>query len=885
MKTKTLTNDQVQTAFLKYDRETWVHNAKVACILLMILMPVGSFLDFFVYPTNLWYFFQLRIICSLLAVLGWWLFKTSFGQKNYQVLKILWYIQPGFFMCWMIAVSEGAVSPYYAGLNLLILAIYVVFHGNLKEDLTTFGLIISMYLGACFIHGSIENKGILFNNLYFLILTGIIAITGNYFYNRLRFQEFELRYKLDQSRKKLIEVDKLKNRFFANISHELRTPLTLLLAPLEKIRKEKNLHFDEETNDCLTIMYMNTLRLLKLINDLLDLVKLEEGKLEIKSTAINISFFIKGLISSIQGAINQKGLKFTSHIQEDISCVLADQDKLEKILLNLIFNAIKFTPKNGLVEIKILKKEETLLFKITDTGIGISEKDIPFIFDRFWQADTSMRRRYQGSGIGLSLVKELTEAHGGSISIDSQKNKGTTFTVKIPYKPAPLNLPQAKKSVELNENRSSNDWLESIYRKAEYSPFLTRPQKPLHFKNVRQNNRPEILIVDDAPDILRFIAYEMGREYTILEAVDGQEAINKATIHLPDLIILDMMMPKKDGIEVCKELKSDPSTENIPIILLTARADEQTKMRALFAGATDFITKPFSSAELYARVKNLIKTSHLQCKLTEQNQTLGNSLKEIKQMEIQLIQTEKLASLGRMSAGIIHEINNPLNFLSSILYVLGQKEKLLPKRNTLKYKENIQDMKDGLNRIQQIVSNLRTFAHPAPGQFATVKIYEIIETTLKLLSNQWKSHIAIKTHIDANHTVYGNKNLLIQVLLNLIQNAIDSVKLKHSDKLTAKILIQSQTKNNFLYLTIRDNGRGIDKKHIDKIFDPFFTTKKVGEGMGLGLSICYRLIQQHKGHIKINNAPQKFTEFSLELPINKKYPSKKLKEPHYEPTL
>lgn len=876
MKTKILTNDQVQIAFLSYDRETGINNTKVACVLVMVLMPVGSLLDFFVYPEHLWYFFQLRVICSLLAACIWKLFKTSYGKKYYQLVKVGWYMLPTFFICWMIAVTEGAVSPYYAGLTLIILAVYVVLNGNIKENIITVGLITSMYLGACFIHGSIESKGILFNNLYFIFLTGVIAITGNYFYNRLRFQEFKLRYELDQSRQKLLEVDKLKNRFFANISHELRTPLTLLLAPLEKIRNEKNLLLDEETNSCLKVMYINTMRLLKLINDLLDLAKLEEGKLEIKSAAINIPFFIKGLISSIQGAIKRKGLKFTSYIQEDINNVSADQDKLEKILLNLIFNAIKFTPEGEHIEIKITKTEKNLIFKIIDTGIGISEKDIPFIFNRFWQVDASMRRIHQGSGIGLSLVKELIEAHGGSISMSSQKNKGTTFTVNIPYKPAPSNPPQTKESVQLNENPSSDDWLETLYRKAEYSPFLTRPQKAPQFKKIRQDNRPEILIVDDEPDILQFISSEMSREYTVLEAVNGQEAIEKAKMHQPDLIILDMMMPKKDGIEVCKELKLDPSTENIPIILLTARADEKTKMNALFAGATDFITKPFSSSELYARVKNLIKTSCLQRKLTEQNQTLGNSLKEIKQMEIQLIQTEKLASLGRMSAGIIHEINNPLNFLNSIIYVLAQKRKILPKEESHKYNETINDLEEGINRIQEIVSNLRTFAHPDQGEFSSIPILEVIDITLKLLSNQWKDHVSVEIDIHVNHRVYGNKNFLIQILLNLIQNAIDSVKLKHSEKSTTKILIHSQIKDELLYLTLHDNGVGIDKQHLDKIFDPFFTTKDVGDGMGLGLSICYKLIQKHKGHIKITSTLGKFTELILELPT---------KETHYEPTV
>ncbi|MEK7677316.1 MAG: HAMP domain-containing sensor histidine kinase, partial [Verrucomicrobiota bacterium] len=441
-----LNTPELQQAFSEYDRRERLTNAKVACALVVVLMPAGFTLDCFVYPEQVTFFLELRFLCSLIVGFVWLLLRTPFGIRHYRVLGMAWYFFPSFFIAWMIAATEGAVSPYYAGINLVLLAVSSVIHGTLRESILVFVLLMTLYLGACFWHflntPVLETQGIFFNNLYFLVLTAVIVITGNYFYNRLRVREFVLRYELKknqemlaESNSKLVETDKLKSAFFANISHELRTPLTLLLTPLETLLNNKNFSFDAEMRDLLATMHANGMRLLKLINDLLDLVKLDSRAMEVKRETLALPEFVKGLANSVRKVAEDRRLLLTTSLGAGVETILADRDKLERIILNLLFNALKFTPAGGRVELLVEKQAADLVIKVTDTGMGISEQHLPFIFDRFWQADSSARRKYQGTGIGLALVKELVEVQGGQVSAESRQGKGTTMLVRIPFLP------------------------------------------------------------------------------------------------------------------------------------------------------------------------------------------------------------------------------------------------------------------------------------------------------------------------------------------------------------------------------------------------------------------------------------------------------------------
>jgi signal transduction histidine kinase len=892
---------EIRDAYNAYTEEVRVRNSKVACVLVMLLMPAGLLLDFFVYPDKVRDFLIVRFAASFLAVLVFLgLRSPRLSGWQSRLLCMGWYLIPASSIAWMIAVTGGMTSTYYAGLNLVILAVSSVIQATTEESIVAVVLIILMYCVACFIHPTMwsyqflkNNLYLLVNNLYFISLTSIIVVTGNHFFNRLRFREFSLRHELAESERqleennqKLKELDQIKNRFFANISHELRTPLTLLLSPLESMMHGRTQQFDTPTRNLMSIMHGNGMRLLKLINDLLDLVRLESGRMEVKREPLEMNAFVRGLMNAAQQMADAKGLKLQTTVQPDLGPVLVDSNKLEKTVLNLVFNALKFTPRGGSVSLRVERQGEQLALTVEDTGVGISEKNLPHVFDRFWQADNSSKRKFQGVGIGLSLVKELTEVQGGSVSVKSQEGKGTTFTVNLPYLKAD-GVPQpgtknesteatpaeSAPAVSLPTSESavsqSDEWLAGLYRRAELFPSVTTPNEPTQTIKVPGNggSQPHLLVADDEPDMLRFLNSQLETHYQVIQAVDGQQAVEKATAQLPDVILLDMNMPEKDGLQVCRELRAQASTQEIPIIMLTARADEQTKLDALSAGADDFLCKPFSTSELHVRVKNLVESHDYKQKLAKQNQALATIINQLKETETILVQSEKMASLGRMSAGIMHEINNPLNYATTGLYTLRNKTRFLTPEHQAEYTEVLLEVEEGITRVKHIVTDLKSFTHPDTERVDDVEVAPIMTSALRFLSSEWKDKVLVEQKISEDLVIQGNRNKILQVFVNILQNSLDAIRRKQfKPGEQPAVSIEGRVENGTTILVIRDNGEGMDTKTVGKVFDPFFTTKDVGEGMGLGLTICYRIIQEYGGRVTVNSEIGKYCEFRIEFP-------------------
>jgi signal transduction histidine kinase len=866
-------------AFDKQERIDRIGNSKLATILSIVLMPAGFTLDFFVYPSHLWLFLGVRVGAScLMGVIWLWFYLNK--EKNDRVFGVMWYMVPTIAIAWMIYYANDPNCPYYAGLNIVLLAVGLLSPWTYRQNLISAAAVIIIYLAASYSMAVKQPFGFVFNNLYFITLTAVIVVAGSHAAYRQRLREFSLRFELDNNRKsleltnhKLVEIDKLKSRFFANVSHEMRTPLTLLLAPLETLVKRSEKAFEGRTHEMLQTMHNNGMRLLKLINDLLELIRLEAGRLEIKKEPLLIKDFMDGLASAVGQMAIAKQVNLETYTAPELGSILADRDKLEKIVLNLLFNSLKFTPANGRIWFRAEVSEGQFVLSIKDTGIGIAEKSLPFVFDRFWQEDGSSKRKFQGVGIGLALVKELTETLGGQVTVESQLNKGTTFSVRLPFEKAEtsskaevLNVPNA---LPVGESVHSEEWLANLYRRAEFFPTATPRQNAgtVHF--TQRTKRPLVLVADDEPDMRRFLVSQLEEDYEVIEAGDGNEAAEKAQSMLPDVILLDLMMPHKDGLQVCRELRDYKPTVNIPIILLTARADEEAKFNALRIGANDFLAKPFSSVELQARIKNLIESHHFQRRLSKQNEALSDAIDQIKETEMQLVQSEKLSSLGRMSAGIIHEINNPLNFSLTGLFALRGKGKKLPAEERADYDAIVNDIEEGLKRVRNIVSDLRTFTHPGGGTGEPVEVADAVEAALRFLGGEWRDTITVHQEIEPTLCMWSNRNKLIHVLVNLLQNAIDAMREKQYPEGDApQIRLTGKTENNRTIIVVRDNGPGIDAKITNKIFDPFFTTKEVGKGMGLGLSICYRIVKDYGGTISVESEPGQYCAFTLDFPAD-----------------
>ncbi|XHR29661.1 MAG: ATP-binding protein [Chthoniobacteraceae bacterium] len=861
---------EIKAAFLEYNRDLRIACAKIAYILVVIFMPVGALLDYFIYPEEFGFFLTLRLVCSALALALWAVNTSPFGRRHYQIIGMGWFMLPILFMCLMIYYTEGARSPYYAGLNLVLIAGTFVALADFWECLVAVGLTVLSYLAACVGHGG-GTAAEYFNNFYFIALTGVVAVSGSFLIYRLRYREYFLRAELDSNRRqlqennaKLIELDRAKSTFFANVSHELRTPLTLLLGPLERLRNIPS--GSHEAVEMLDIMFNNSMRLLRLINDLLDLVRLDSGTIRVKRKQVELVPFMEGVAKSVAPMASQRNLNFEGHLDAaPDTFVYIDRDKLEKIILNLLFNSFKFTAEKGTVSLRISMEGKMLKAVVTDSGKGIACDELPRIFDRFWQAESAATRRYQGVGIGLALVKELTEAHGGHVEVESELGKGTTFTVTVDAEGEPESemASVSDEPVALDPPDEGSEWLDGLYRRAELFPsHIPGINEPEFSLDDPEAGKPHILVADDEPEMRRFLYSQLKEFYSVHEARNGSEALEMARTWDFSLMLLDLMMPGIDGITLTRQLREEPRTASVPIIILTARADEGSKMQALEAGVSDFLTKPFASSELMARCRNLYVQRLLQENLLRKSNELEETLVQLKATEAQMVHQAKMASMGQLSSGLMHEINNPLNFANTASFLLQKRLLKIPEEYTEPLKAPLADLQAGIRRVADIISSLRSFLHPDTSNFSQVPLLEVVQTSIRFVQIP-EGEISLEVNIPQDLAVWGNRNQLIHLMINLLQNAADSLRDKGAPE--KKIKIEAGLQNGRILMTCEDNGKGITASDQEKIFDAFFTTKPVGSGMGLGLNISYRIVQNHKGELKVESQENEFCRFLVTL--------------------
>lgn len=397
----------------------------------------------------------------------------------------------------------------------------------------------------------------------------------------------------------LDQLNKSQARFFTSLSHEFRTPLTLLLGNLEALLQAENPEkiFDKISRR----MQMSAHQLLLLINQLMDTAKLESGQYRLRVTEGEIKEEIRGICNTFQVLAEKKGLDLVLNFTDDAQhhCWY-DLDILHKVLNNLLSNALKFTDRGEITVtagIALDNSEETLVMKVQDTGIGIPEEQLPYIFNRFFQAEGPLSARKKGTGIGLSLVKLLVRLHKGRITVESTRDVGTTFNIRLPVGKAQFKAAE-RPDVILEKSFQFN----SIKEVAVPAPDSAEDTS----NNPVREDLPLLLVVDDNPDIRSFVVRQLRGTYKIIEAEDGQQAIRQATQRVPDLVISDVVMPNMNGFELCEQLKQDQRTSHIPVILLTALAEQQQKLEGLKQGADAYLSKPFSREELLLRIGNLI---------------------------------------------------------------------------------------------------------------------------------------------------------------------------------------------------------------------------------------------------------------------------------------
>jgi signal transduction histidine kinase/DNA-binding response OmpR family regulator len=454
---------------------------------------------------------------------------------------------------------------------------------------------------------------------------------------------------LQNQSEKLKEMDRVKSRFFANISHEFRTPLTLILGPLEQMFSDSK---EDREKKKINTMLRNTQRLLNLINQLLDLSRLDSGKEKLQAANQNIVPFLKGIIANFENAAEQKKLNLEFQTKSKEITFYFDSQKMERVMNNLLINAVKYTPPNGNITVSVSRSKqlqeknarpvEFVNISVNDTGPGIPPEHINYIFDRFFQAERFKTEDREGTGIGLALVKEYVELHHGKIDVHSMEGKGSEFVLHFPrgkdhLQPAEITGSPGAEPVSLQPYKN----LGTPYEIEETDEIENGGDTDIG--EAKASEKPVILVVEDQADVRRYIREPIKVDYSVVEAKDGEEGIEKAKAIIPDLIVSDIMMPGKDGYELCNVLKKDIKTSHIPIILLTAKASEESQIQGLETGADDYITKPFSTQILLARIKNLIELRrNLQLKLQKQMLLQPDEI-QVSSMDREFIKELKIA--------------------------------------------------------------------------------------------------------------------------------------------------------------------------------------------------------------------------------------------------
>ncbi|MBW1687400.1 MAG: response regulator [Deltaproteobacteria bacterium] len=760
---------------------------------------------------------------------------------------------------------------------------------------------------------------------FFPLAGAVVAVGSAALLDKVRLMDFVRRHEIERARDELKQLDIEKSRFTANVHHELRTPLTLTLAPLEAMLGGEFGDVSELQHGYLRTMHSNGLRLLKLINNLLDLAKIEGKQLSIVRRPSAVGRMSDELIASARPLAEGKGVTLSGQGLEVLPEINLDADAFEKVVVNLLGNALKFTDPGGSVEMSgTATPEGGVHLVVSDSGIGLPGDQLERIFDRFAQVDTSSTRRHEGTGIGLALVKELVDLHGGQIWAESQGvGHGTQMHVVLPVGECDS---EAQEDVLQTDDGKSVALGNSIFAMQGELDVEGRNQEALRLSEIQRNvernqfdsmeaeqgdpsarvseDAPEVLICEDNADMRRLLSFLIGREFRVRVAPNGREGLKMVRELAPDLVLTDVMMPEMSGTELCREIKGNPKTQGIPVVLVTSKAEREMKIEGLELGADDYVTKPFHPRELLARVRSLVKLHGLQEQLATQNELLKSTnvelqatLEELREAGVQLVQAERLAAVGELAAGLAHEVNNPMNFATNALRTLrGYVEDVCSVtemvaaidwsdrdaldahvRELEKLKERLEfdDVTDslgelveivtqGLDRTQRLVSDLRDFASPGDDRRTDVDLARGLQTTAQLVKHTLReAGVELQMEVpEGLPFVEGDARALNQVFLNLLKNAAEALHGRGG-----AVCVSASSEGGSVLVQVRDDGPGIAADLLPKLFEPFYSTKQAGRGTGLGLSISRRVVADHGGTIEVSSEPGEGTTFVVTLPL------------------
>ena len=646
----------------------------------------------------------------------------------------------------------------------------------------------------------------------------------------------------------LAEIDRAKTAFFNNVSHEFRTPLTLMMGPVEDSLVDPEHPLPPTQRERLELVHRNGLRLLKLVNTLLDFSRIEAGRVQASYVPTDLARFTAELAGAFRSTIEKAGLRLTVACTPLLEAVWVDREMWEKVVLNLLSNAFKFTFE-GEIAVAVQAQGERVELSVRDTGTGIPQEELSRIFERFHQVKSAQRRSYEGSGIGLSLVQELVRLHGGSVRVESSVGRGTTFTVSLPFGSA--HLPQDRLEVASSLASTATSAVAYVQEAQGWLGQLTEPEAipaaPLSGQALSRRTlaapHGHILLADDNADMREYVRRLLEGAYTVEAVENGARALEAARARPPDLVLTDVMMPGLDGFGLLRELKADPKTASVPVILLSARAGQEAVVEGLEAGADDYLVKPFSARELLARVDGTRR-------LTQERAERERLLQERADFERQLI-------------GIVsHDLRTPLSAITMSAAMLMRRSDLEER-----LRKPISRIFTSAERAIRMVRDLLDFTQARLGgglpiQPEALDFHAFARQVVEELQVAHPERvIRVEQHGDG-HGVW-DADRLAQVLGNLLSNALNY------SATDAPVEVRTRGETGEVVLEVHNTGAPIPAEVLPHLFKPMqrgAAAETSSRSVGLGLYIVDQVVRAHGGTIEVRSTPAEGTRFTVRLP-------------------
>ena len=642
---------------------------------------------------------------------------------------------------------------------------------------------------------------------------------------------------MEKLNRQLRELDELKSQFFANVSHELRTPLALILGPVQSLLAQ-NLPGEQREN--LQVINRNALILLKHVTDLLDASKLEAGKMQLRYSRADLAPLLRLVASNFELLARERKIRFTVQTPQVLPAD-CDPEKLERVFVNLVSNAFKFTPDGGQIACALRTENGDALLTVGDSGLGVSAEFRDAIFERFRQADGGATRRHGGTGLGLAITKDFVTLHGGKISVGVAPEGGALFTVRLPLT-APAGM-QLEISPELPSGAVAATAVEELRQPGAQpsppaGPDALGAARPQLARSVASPGQPTVLVIEDNREMNQFISSTLSPFYRIENAFNGKEGLEKARAAAPDLVLVDVMMPEMSGDEVLRALRADQAFASVPVVLLTAKSDQDLRVRLLREGAQDYSTKPFLVEELLARVEILLKAKATRQALETANQ-----------------------DLEAFSYSVAHDLRAPLRAIRQLSHVLVEDygAKFEPDaRRILDQISNAGARLDTL--IQDVLAYSRVLRSAV--QFRPIELNKLVTEVIQEQPSLQAPPTAI-TIQGQLLPVLGHGALISQCFANLLGNALKFVAKGKAPQVT----VRTEPCDTMVRIWVEDNGIGIDPRYRHRLFNLFerLHSGQEYEGTGIGLSIVRKAVERMGGTVGVESELGKGSRFWMQL--------------------